>query len=80
MPRYYFHLVQGGVHFDDPEGQLLQDADEAWEAARAAALSLMEAVGAGDWASCHFEVADNANQVILEFPFREAIRPVEESN
>jgi hypothetical protein len=75
MPKYYFHLWRDGTRFADNEGQTLRDPDEAWEAARATALGIMKAEADSGtlWTSCSFEVTDVTGQVILEFPFREAI-------
>jgi hypothetical protein len=75
MPKYYFHLCRDGTRFCDHEGQTLKDPDEAWEAARATALGIMrgEADSGALWTACHFEVTDVTGEVILEFPFREAM-------
>ena len=75
MPRYFFHLQQSDNRFDDSEGQILRDADEAWATAKATARALI----AGDparqnvWITSSFEVTDEAGEIILEFPFVEAI-------
>jgi alkanesulfonate monooxygenase SsuD/methylene tetrahydromethanopterin reductase-like flavin-dependent oxidoreductase (luciferase family) len=82
MPRYFFHLHQTGVFLKDDEGQLLRDADEAWEAARATAHALM----AGDpdrtaeWLASRFEVTDQDGTILLEFTFREAVELRNEPN
>jgi hypothetical protein len=82
MPTYFFHLRQSGSRFDDEEGQLLRDADEAWEMARATARTLM----AGDpsrrdvWIATSFEVTDEDGGIVLEFPFGEATEPKGELN
>ena len=75
MPRYFFHLCRADVRLQDDEGQPLKDADQAWEAARVAALGLMrsEPDGAAIWSSCRFEVTNEHNDVLLEFPFTEAV-------
>ena len=75
MPRYFFHLCRHGTRFNDPEGQSLRDPDQAWEAARATALDLMRGDPGGEapWLSYHFEVTNEAGDVLLEFPFSEAI-------
>jgi predicted metal-dependent HD superfamily phosphohydrolase len=76
MPRYFFNLCRQDMKLDDAEGQLLQDADEAWEAARAAAMALMETdvPNATAWLNSSFEVRDEHGEVVLEFPFNEAIK------
>jgi hypothetical protein len=74
MPRYFFHLCRDGARFVDHGGQELEDADEAWEAAQSAALGMMnaEADGSAVWPSCYFEVVNEHDAVVLEFPFNEA--------
>jgi uncharacterized protein DUF6894 len=76
MPRYLFHLCRDGVRFPDSKGQQLDDADQAWEAAKATALGLMnaEANGTAVWSASHFEVTNEQNEVVFEFPFTEAVR------
>lgn len=75
MPRYFFHLRREGAKFIDHDGQSLKDPDQAWEAAKAAALDLMrnEAADGVAWSSYHFEVTDEAGRVLLELPFTEAL-------
>jgi hypothetical protein len=82
MPRYFFHLVLDGTTLPDPEGQELRDADEAWDAARAAAINLMDTSfeRAVNWLNCLFEVRDEAGEVVLELPFREAVTSKEQPN
>ncbi len=74
MPRYFFHLRQGDQMLQDIEGQELRDADEAWEAVKAAAASLMkqEFEGPVNWAETVFEVQDEAGEIVMEFPCLEA--------
>ena len=75
MPRYFFHLCREGSRFTDHDGQALRDPDQAWETAKAVALDLMS----GDppekapWSSYYFQITDEAGQVLLEFPFAEAL-------
>lgn len=75
MPRYFFHLCRDDTRLQDDEGQELADADQAWEAARVAARGLMTSEGDGTavWSSCWFEVTNAHNEVLLEFPFTEAV-------
>jgi hypothetical protein len=75
MPRYFFNLSIDGQMLPDQEGQVLPDADRAWEAARKAAKSLMKSkLGQPvNWLTSHFEVRDENDEVVLEFPFLEAI-------
>lgn len=75
MPRYFFNVVLEDAVVLDPNGQELPDADTAWEAARRAALDLMNSdLGRPmNWPQCRFEVRDDADEVVLEFPFVEAV-------
>ena len=75
MPRYFFNVVLDGTTLADPNGQELPDADAAWEVARRSALDLMKSdLGRPmNWVQCRFEVRDDANEVVLEFPFVEAV-------
>jgi hypothetical protein len=74
MPRYFFHLCRDGARFNDDAGQTLRDPDQAWEAARATALHMMDSDPSEEssWSSYRFEVTDESGQVLLEFPFLEA--------
>jgi hypothetical protein len=82
MPRYFFHLCRDGTRFHDRGGQELDDADQAWEAARMAALGLMnsEANATANWSSCRFEVTNEHDDVLLEFPFLEAVEMKSQPN
>jgi hypothetical protein len=73
--RYFFHLRQAERRLDDAEGQLLRDADAAWEAARATALALMASDPGRQnvWIASSFEVTDQDGAIVFEFPFVEAI-------
>lgn len=76
MPRYFFNVQIGQDILIDPEGQNLRDADQAWEVAKAMAENLMntEFERPVNWAVSHIEVRDDTNEIILEFPFLEAIQ------
>jgi hypothetical protein len=82
MPRYFFHVSIEGTVLRDNEGQDLPDADAAWESARGAALDLMKAdLGRPvNWFNCYFEVVNADDQVVLEFPFAEAVEVKELPN
>ena len=75
MPRYRFHLVLEDAVLPDPDGQDLPDADAAWGVARRSARDLMRSdLGqAVNWMACRFEVRDEADEIVLEFPFPEAV-------
>ena len=75
VPRYFFHLCRNRRRFDDEDGQDFTNADQAWEAAKAAARDLMRASSTAPdpgWKS-YFEVTDEAGVVLFEFPFLEAV-------
>jgi hypothetical protein len=75
MPRFFFHVSLEGSILRDDEGQDLPDADAAWESARGAALDLMKAdLGRPvNWFDCYFQVMNGSEEVVLEFPFVEAV-------
>ena len=77
MPRYFFNVSLEGNLLPDPEGQELPDPDAAWEAAHRIAGDLMstELDKPVKWHDCFFEVKDAAGEVVLEFPFLEAVEP-----
>lgn len=78
MPRYFFNTRIGGDLIPDREGTDLRDPDQAWDAARAMIRNLLKA-GAGEAAgpphliTAVLEVTDNAGEIVLEFPFSEAM-------
>ncbi len=76
MPRYYFNIHIGQDVISDPEGQNLRDPDQAWEVARAMAVNLMETTFEKpvNWTASHIEVRDDLDEILLEFPFIEAIQ------
>lgn len=75
MPRYFFHVVLENERVPDPDGQELPDPDAAWEAARRTAVTLMDTPVERpvNWLTCRFEVQDEAGEIVLEFPFAEAV-------
>jgi hypothetical protein len=75
MPRYFFHLEGPDTHVPDPDGADFADADEAWEAARRTARTLMrtEVEIEGEWLTCRFEVLDEAGEIVFELPFSEVL-------
>ena len=82
MPRYFFHLQQSERRLDDRAGQILHDADAAWETAKATARTLMASDPSRQdvWVTSVFEVTDQDGAIVLEFPFVEAIDPKGEPN
>ena len=58
----------------DPEGEVLRDADRAWEMALAMIRELLKTEGAdGALLNATIEVTDDDGEIVLEFPFTEAI-------
>lgn len=86
MPRYFFHTHIGNDVVVDPDGRELDDADAAFEAARVLALQLLQGADSDpDLLKAVLFVADEAEEVVLEFPLTEALvaepvaKPDEES-
>ena len=74
MPRYFFNTRIGNELVADPEGEELRNPDRAWEVARAMILELLKSEGASAaLLNAVVEVTDVAGEVVLEFPFAEAI-------
>jgi hypothetical protein len=74
MPRYFFNTRIGGDVIADPEGEELRDPDSAWEIARAMIEELLKTEGAqGGLLKAVLEVTDDEGDIVLEFPFAEAI-------
>ena len=74
MPRYFFNTRIGDELISDPDGEVLRDPDRAWEMARAMIRELLKTEGAdGALLSATIEVTDDEGEIVLEFPFSEAI-------
>jgi hypothetical protein len=74
MPRYYFNTRIGDELVADPDGEDLRDPDRAWEVARAMIRELLKTDGAERaLLSAIIEVTDDEGEIVLEFPFTEAI-------
>jgi hypothetical protein len=74
MPRYFFNTRIGDELILDPEGEELRDPDHAWEIARAMIRELLKTEGSGgSLLNAALEVSDDAGEVVLEFPFSEAL-------
>ena len=74
MPRYFFNTRIGAELVADPEGEVLRDPDSAWEIARAMIQELLRTEGAdGSLLKAILEVTDDEGEIVLEFPFTEAI-------
>ena len=74
MPRYFFNTRIGDELISDPDGEVLSDPDRAWEMARAMIRELLRTEGAdGALLNATIEVTDDEGEIVLEFPFAEAI-------
>jgi hypothetical protein len=74
MPRYFFNTRIGDELIPDPEGEELRNADRAWEIARVMIRELLKTEGAeGGLLNAILEVTDDEGEIVLEFPFAEAI-------
>jgi hypothetical protein len=74
MPRYFFNTRIGDELIDDPEGEELRNPDRAWEVARAMILELLKSEGVeGPLLDAVIEVTDDEGEIVLEFPFTEAL-------
>jgi hypothetical protein len=74
MPRYFFNTRIGDELISDPEGEVLRNPDRAWEVARAMIRELLKTEGAdAGLLNAVLEVTDDAGEIVLEFPFTEAI-------
>lgn len=80
MPRYFFNTRIGDELIDDPEGEELRDPDRAWEVAHAMILELIRSEGAdGALLNAVIEVTDDDGEIVLEFPFAEALLDLPDS-
>ena len=74
MPRYFFNTHVGDELISDPEGEELRDLDRAWEVARAMIRELLKTEGVErGLLNAILEVVDDEGEVVLEFPFAEAM-------
>jgi hypothetical protein len=74
MPRYFFNTRIGNELIADPEGEELRNPDRAWEVARAMIRELLKTEDAqAGLFDATLEVTDDDGEIVLEFPFAEAI-------
>jgi hypothetical protein len=74
MPRYFFNTRIGDDLIPDSEGAELRDPDHAWEVARTMIRELLrDQNGLPNLAAAALEVTDAQGEVVLEFPFSEAL-------
>jgi hypothetical protein len=79
MPRYFFNTRIGDELISDPEGEVLRDPDRAWEIARAMIRELLKTEDTvGGLLNAVLEVTDDEGEIVLEFPFAEAILDLSE--
>lgn len=74
MPRYFFNTRIAGEMLADPQGEDLRDPDHAWEVAKAMIQELLREEGdQPHLLAASLVVTDRQGEVILEFPFSEAL-------
>jgi hypothetical protein len=74
MPRYFFNTRIGDELVVDPDGEVLRDPDRAWEVARAMILEILRSEGThAGLVTAVVEVTDEDGEIVLEFPFTEAL-------
>lgn len=74
MPRYFFNARIGGELIADQEGEVLRDPDQAWVAARTLVREILRTDGSeASIVDAVLEVTDDDGEIVLEFPFAEAI-------
>jgi hypothetical protein len=73
MPRYFFNTRIGNEVIADPEGEELRNPDRAWEVARAMIHELLRIEGMENLMRAVLEVTDDEGEIVLEFPFAEAV-------
>jgi hypothetical protein len=73
MPRYFFNTRIGEALIVDPDGAVLRDPDHAWEVARATIRDLLAKSNQTGLLNARLEVTDESGEIVLEFPFTEAI-------
>jgi hypothetical protein len=79
MPRYFFNTRIGNELIRDLEGVELRDPDQAWALAKSMIEELLEDEGEQtSLLTATLEVTDEKGDVVLEFPFAEAIMPPDE--
>ena len=76
MQKFFFHVRQGNVRFEDTQGALLPDIVAAWNWAvqDARAIANQQALSANpdeQW----MEIGDESGAVIGLIPFTRALRP-----
>ena len=74
MPRYFFNTRIGDELIVDPDGEDLRNPDRAWEVARQMILAVLKSEGTQPaLLEAVIEVTDVDGEIVLEFPFTEAL-------
>jgi hypothetical protein len=74
MPRYFFNTRIGDDLIPDPDGVELRDPDQAWEMARTMIQEILrDQRDQPNLLTASLEVTDERGEVVLEFPFTEAL-------
>lgn len=74
MPRYFFNTRIGTELVSDTDGEVLRNPDRAWQVARDMIKELLRTEGANAaLLSAVIEVTDEQGEIVLEFPFSEAM-------
>src|SRR5882672_4064016 len=74
MPRYFFNMLLGDELIRDPEGEELRDPDHAWHVARTTIREILKTGGDQRLIlTAIVVVTDDEGEIVLEFPFAEAI-------
>jgi hypothetical protein len=74
MPRYFFNTRIDQELILDPEGEELRDPDHAWNVARTTIREILKTEGGqAGLLNVTLEVTDDDGEVVLEFPFAEAV-------
>ncbi|MBB4377618.1 hypothetical protein GGD61_002264 [Bradyrhizobium sp. SBR1B] len=81
MPRYYFNTRIGDELIVDPEGEDLRNPDRAWEVARQMILEVVKSEGTQRaLLDAVIEVTDAEGEIVLEFPFTEALLDIPDAS
>ena len=81
MPRYFFSTRIDNTYVPDSDGVELRDPDQAWTVARATILKLlMEEGQTASLLNASLEVTDSDGEIVLEFPFSEALLDLQGDN
>jgi len=76
VPRYYFNTRIGDDLIPDHDGVELRDPDQAWEMARTMIQEVLrDQRGELNLLVASLEVTDERGEIVLEFPFSEALIP-----